>query len=372
MKKLLIATDCFLPRWDGVTRFLIEILPYLKTKYEITIIAPEFEGVFHQIEGANVIRLPTMKMTFGDIQFSWFHYHKIKHLVKEQDLIFTQTIGPIGMSAIKAAKAYKKPVIAFIHSIDWELTTKSINKFKSFIHFGTKYLAKKMYNKCNLLIVPFDEVGELLAKNGIKTPSTTVHLGTNMHRFIPPENKEHAKELLDIPKDSMVIGFHGRFGREKDLVTLYRAFRKLEKKFNNIKLLLIGKGVKSIEQMFTSERNIILPGTTNNVVPYLQAMDIYVLPSLTETTSLSTLEAMACGLPVVVTPVGYVKHYVIEKENGMFFPFRNSLVLAMKLEMLLNNQKLREAIGRNGRKTVELYFSWEKTAQGIMKALDGF
>ncbi|MBI3033120.1 glycosyltransferase family 4 protein [Candidatus Woesearchaeota archaeon] len=372
MKKLLIATDCFLPRWDGVTRFLIEILPYLKAKYHITIIAPEFEGIFHQIEGVETIRLPTMKMSFGDIQFSWFHYRKIKHLVREHDIIFSQTIGPIGISAIKAGKKHKKPVIAFIHSIDWELTTKSIDKFKSIIHAGTKFLARRMYNKCNLLIVPFDEVGDLLRKNGIKTPYTTVHLGTNLQRFMPPENKEHAKELLDLPKEAIIIGFHGRFGREKDLITLYRAFRKLEKKYNKIKLLLIGKGVKSIERMFTSERNIILPGSTNNVIPYLQAMDIYVLPSLTETTSLSTLEAMACCLPVIVTPVGYVKQYVKEKENGMFFPFRNSLVLAMKLEMLINNPKLREALGRNGRRAVERYFSWEKTANGIMKVLQQF
>ena len=372
MKKLLIATDCFLPRWDGVTRFLIEIIPHLRQKYKVTVIAPEFLGILHNIEGVEVIRFPTINIDFADIKFTSFHYGRIKKIVKEHDIVFSQTIGPIGISAIRAAKKYKKPLICYIHSIEWELTTKSIDRFKSIINTGTKMLARWLYNKADLIVVPFEEVGDILKKNGITSPTFQTHLGTNVERFIPAESKEKAKQILGIPKDSIVIGFHGRFGREKNLVTLYRAFRKLEKHFDNIKLLLIGKGVKSIEEMFTSERNIYLPGATNNVLPYLHAMDIYVLPSLTETTSLSTLEAMSCELPVVVTPVGYVKQYVQEKENGMFFPFKNSLVLSMKLEMLIKNKKLREALGKNGRKTVEKYFTWKKTAEGILKALEGF
>ena len=84
-KKLIIASDCFIPRWDGITRFLIEIIPKLKEDYEITIIAPEFSGEFNPIEGINIIRFPTSKLMFADINFSWFYYFKIKKLIKEQN-----------------------------------------------------------------------------------------------------------------------------------------------------------------------------------------------------------------------------------------------------------------------------------------------
>ena len=86
-----------------------------------------------------------------------------------------------------------------------------------------------------------------------------------------------------------------------------------------------------------SQKNIILTGSKDNVVPYLQAMDIYVLPSLTETTSISTLEAMSCGLPVVVTPVGYVKNYIHDGKNGLFFPKKNSGILARKINELIKD-----------------------------------
>src|SRR3990167_2319581 len=101
MKKLLIATDCFLPRWDGVTRFLIEIIPHLRQKYKVTVIAPEFLGILHNIEGVEVIRFPTINIDFADIKFTSFHYGRIKKIVKEHDIVFSQTIGPIGISAIR-------------------------------------------------------------------------------------------------------------------------------------------------------------------------------------------------------------------------------------------------------------------------------
>lgn len=373
-KKLLIATDSFLPRWDGITRFLTEIIPRLKDNYEITVIAPEFPGELKwtELEHVKVIRFPILNLNFGDINFTWFHYSEIKKIVEEQDIVFSQTIGPIGICAIKAAKKLRKPVICYIHSIEWELATRSIDSLKFIINCAMKLLVKHYYNKVDLLLVPSMEVGELYKRNGIAPPYKIVHLGTDTNKFIPAKDEDYknrTRDVLGIEHDKVVIGFSGRIGREKNLVTLYRAFRKIEKKYENIKLLIIGKGVKDLEDMFTSQRNIIMPGAVNNIVPCLQTMDIFVLPSLTETSSLATMEAMSCGVPVVTTPVGYVKDYIKEKENGLFFPFKNSLVLSMKLEMLIKDKELREKLGRNARKTIIERFIWENTVEKIKESL---
>ncbi|PIN77655.1 hypothetical protein COV15_01590 [Candidatus Woesearchaeota archaeon CG10_big_fil_rev_8_21_14_0_10_34_12] len=368
-KKLVITTDCFLPRWDGITRFLLEILPRIKDDFSITILAPDFEGEKIRIKDVEIVRFPLMKQQFGDIYFSKLQYKKIKQHIKEADIVFNQTIGPIGICSIIAAKRLNKPLISFIHSIEWELTTKSVKYFKKIANIGTRLLVKWLYNKVTLLIVPAQEVEEKLTLLGIKTPKEEINLGTDTKRFNIAKDKAKAKELVGIDPKDKVIGFCGRIGREKDIGTLYRAFRRVEKNHANIKLLIVGKGVKEDEDIFTSKRNIIHVGKKNNVVPYLQAMDIYVLPSLTETTSLSTLEAMACGAAVICTPVGLVKEYIKEKYNGMMFPFRNSLVLSLKLNMLLENNKLRERLVKNARKTVEESFRWEDTAKNIKMVL---
>ena len=231
-------------------------------------------------------------------------------------------------------------------------------------------IARRYYNMCDILICPTDEVMYKYEKNGVHVPKKVVPLGTDTEKFRPPENKDEAKLKLRIDPSMKIIGFTGRIGREKDLITLYRAFRRLEKNHHDARLLIVGKGVRELENMFSSSRNIIMPGFVDNVVDYLQAMDIYVLPSLTETSSLSTMEAMSCQLPVVTTPVGYVKEYIREKYNGMFFPFHNSLVLSMKLEMLLENKELRQELGRNARKTIQERFNWDKTVDAIKVILE--
>ena len=366
-KRLVIATDCFLPRWDGVTRFLLEILPRIREEFQITVLAPDFKGEKIKIRDIEVIRYPLREMQFGDIYFSKFMYKEIKQEIEKADIVFSQTIGPIGLCGILAAKKLNKPIISFIHSIEWELTTKSVKYLKGFTNITTKLLTRYLYNKCTLLLVPTQEVEEKLTVIGIKTPKEVVNLGTDTKRFTPVENKEAAKKAVGIDPKDKVIGFCGRIGREKDIGTLYRAFRRIEKKHQNVKLLIVGEGLE--EELFTETRNILHVGKQNNVVPYLQAMDIYVLPSLTETTSLSTLEAMACGIAVIATPVGYVKEYIKERYNGMLFPFKNSLVLSLKINILLENEKLREKIAKNGRKTVEEKFQWIKTAEKIKKIL---
>jgi glycosyltransferase involved in cell wall biosynthesis len=114
----------------------------------------------------------------------------------------------------------------------------------------------------------------------------------------------------------------------------------------------------------------MMPGGTNNVVPYLQAMDIYCLSSLTETTSLATLEAMACGVPILATKVGFVRDYIKQGVNGLFFKKGNSYELAREIELLLKQTELRRKIGAEARRTVEREFDWNKTAREIEETIE--
>ena len=150
--------------------------------------------------------------------------------------------------------------------------------------------------------------------------------------------------------------------------TLYKAFRLLQKKYDNLKLIVVGSGL-SIEKVFKSTKDIVHISSTNKVKDYYQAMDIFVLPSLTETSSLSTMEAMSCGLPVVATNVGHVKFYIKDGKNGYLFPKKEYYVLAKKLSKLIENPDLRKAIGLMARKTITTKFSWEKTVKEIEAVL---
>ncbi len=371
-KKLLIATDSFLPRWDGVARFLNEIIPKLSDKYEITVIAPKFHGKLKEFKNIKIIRIPLLRIRVGDYTPAKFNIRKITKAVKQADIVWTQTIGPVGMLAILTARFFKKPIAAYIHSIEWELFSKSIspkNIFRNSICLLTKVTARYLYNKCSLLMVPSLEVAEILNWHSIRTKKRVVHLGTDTLKFRPPDNKKAIKKKIGINPEHTVIGFSGRIGREKDLVTLYRAFLRLRKLYDKLILLIIGKGVQELKLMLESKKDVIVVEYAEDIVPYLQAMDIYVMPSLTETSSLSTMEAMSCGIAVVSTPVGYIKNYIKESYNGFFFNKKNPYELSKKLIVLLDNKKLRANIGKNARKTIIELYNWDKTTNGIEQSL---
>jgi glycosyltransferase involved in cell wall biosynthesis len=370
MKKLAITTDSFLPRWDGIARVLSEIIPGLSKKYEITVIAPKFQGTGPRYKGVKIVRMRLSGRQFGDYPPAKLNYGKVEDIIKENDIVFNQTIGPIGFSAVIAAKKHNIPCVSYIHSIEWELFSKAVKRFRGAVHRISRVFARYCYNRCKLLLIPSEDVERVLRENGIKTKTQVVNLGTDIAKFIPPIDKKSAKRKIGISPKRIVIGFCGRIGREKDIPTLYNAFTKLANFYNNLTLLIVGSGLKETEEALMKQKNIILAGSKNNVVPYLQAMDVYVLPSLTETTSISTLEAMSCGVAVVVTPVGFVRKYIKNGKNGMFFPKKNSGILARKINTLIKSERLREKLGAEARKTVIRKFNWNKTVKGIEKAIE--
>lgn len=368
--KIVIPTDSYLPRWDGIARVMSEIIPLMSKKHEIEIIVPDLEKI-PKYKNVKVHRIPFSKIRLGDFLITKFKYKKIKSILRKSDVVFTQTTAPIGFCAIMAAKSLGKPSVAFIHNIESELFLKALphSSLKKLFYPLVKMLFRFLYNKCDLLLVPSDGTADTLSWQRIKTEKKIIHLGVDTKKFIA-NKKEEAKKLIGVDSSDIIIGYHGRLGREKDLKTLLRAFNRLRVEDKNVKLMIIGEGIKKIEELFKNKPNIIFTGTQDNIVPYVQAMDIYVLPSLTETTSLTTLEAMACQVPVIVTKVGYLGDYIKNKENGLFFEKQNAYDLKKKIEFLIKNPAERIRLGKNGRKTVEEDFDWNVTANNMIKAIE--
>ncbi|HYD02756.1 MAG TPA: glycosyltransferase family 4 protein [Alphaproteobacteria bacterium] len=372
-KNLVIATDSFLPRWDGISRFLSEIISRLHNTYNITVIAPDF-GTYED-PNIKIIRIPLMKFfKIGDFPIPSFRRGTINSVIKNADIVFSQTLGPVGSTAIKAAKKYKKPVASFIHSIEWELVPRALGGIllKKYGQIFAKRFVKKMYNRCDLLIMPSQNISELFLWNNIRTKSKIVHLGVDTKKFYPLKEEQiiEVREQLGLLPNDIVIGYHGRIGREKDLITLLRAYSRIQQANSNAKLLIVGDGIESIKRQLASRPGVILTGSKNNPVPYLQVMDIYCMPSLTETTCLSALEAMSCQLPVISTEVGFIKSYIKHGYNGLFFEKQNQYPLAKNIQMLIDDPALRKKLGSNARKTVVEQFSWDKAAVGIEEALE--
>ncbi len=363
--KLVITTDCFLPRWDGIARFLSLLLPELVPHMQVTVFAPKFPGKLPAFRGVKIIRFPLINVQFGDIFFCKPDKSVMEKAIREADVVFNHTIGPVGYAGITIAKKVSTPVISYIHSYDWELAKHAVKHWGMVVQWFVKLRARRLYNKCSLLMVPSFEIDDLLSRNKIKTQKALVNLGVSTSNFFPPVSKSAAKKKLGLA-GKFVIGFCGRIAREKDLPTLYGAFKQIHKKHSAAVLLLVGEG---LESEIPSSKAIVKAGRQDNAVPYLQAMDVFVMPSFHETSSLATMEAMSTGLPVIVTPVGNIREYVVHKKNGLFFARQDVEELASKIEYLLKRPKLRKSLGVAARKTIVKAYSWRQAADKIKKIL---
>lgn len=372
MKKLLIATDGLLPRWDGISSFLNHIIPRLSEEYETTVIGPNF-GPMKVNYNVNLIRFNTLNIRLGDNYYPCLiNFDILSKEIKKSDMVFIQCFGGIGLWSAILAKQYKKPIMIYSHMLEWKVYAESQKHdfLKVPINLASHFLAKILYNLCDMILVSSAEQAELFSFMAKKAKKKIVHLGVDVKLFKPAASKALAKHEIGIDQTKFVVGYAGRVSYEKDLKTLYRAFLRLEKKYDDVVLLIAGGGHPSLEKIFLNKENVILTGLQDNLAPYYQAMDVYVLPSLIETTSLTTMEAMACGTPVIVTPVGFIKEYINDGSNGFIFPKKNSYDLFKKIVFLKENHESRERIGRNGRETIISTYTWDNTAKELIKIIN--
>jgi glycosyltransferase involved in cell wall biosynthesis len=175
-----------------------------------------------------------------------------------------------------------------------------------------------------------------------------------------PNNKNLLKDRWNI--SSPVILYVGRFSEVKGLKYLLNAFPIVLKAIPEAKLVLLGGGplqteVGIYEKRFPSSI-ISLPFVPNEVMPNVYpGCDVVVLPSLEERFGNVTLEAMACGKPVVGSCIGGMLDTIVHEETGLQVQPRNSQQIADALIRILKNEKFKIKLGQNARQKALNEFS---------------
>jgi sugar transferase (PEP-CTERM/EpsH1 system associated) len=188
--------------------------------------------------------------------------------------------------------------------------------------------------------------------------------GVDTSRFLRrPVEGEQTRQLLGLGDGSLVIGAVGRLVPIKDHVTLLRAAEVLISRGMPVRVLLAGSGpelAKYQEFVARSPRlagRVVFAGAVSDVAALLNAMDVFVLPSLSEGMSNTLLEAMASSLPVVATRVGGNPELVEDERSGWLFEPREVMALAAILERMGRDPSRRQEIGQAARRRAVEHFS---------------
>lgn len=180
--------------------------------------------------------------------------------------------------------------------------------------------------------------------------------GIEFASFSSTRTKDEAKSSLGLD-GKIVVMFMGRLSEQKSLPTLLNAFSAARKNSPALHLLLLGDGPSRPDLEFQAEKlgitaNVTFAGSQRDVRPYLEAADIFALPSVSEGISNALLEAMSAGLACVATPVGGNAEVLDNGACGVLLPPRDESAWAAALAELGNDSQRREHLGAAARSRV--------------------
>ena len=203
---------------------------------------------------------------------------------------------------------------------------------------------------------------DLVARVGIPANRIDVlYNGVDFGRFASTQ-RDQLRGQLGVKDDEFLVGSVGRLAPVKNFPLLLRAI--CAPGMDKVIVTLVGDGPERgalealVRELELSERVRFL-GHRDDVADLLAAMDVFVLPSISEGMSNTLLEAMAAGIAVVASNVGGNPEIVRDKVDGLLFESGNVAALRRKLQELLADKVLRMKFGEAGRERVLLDFSLE-------------
>lgn len=190
----------------------------------------------------------------------------------------------------------------------------------------------------------------------------TIPNSVDLGRFGPVESGGQVRKELGIPNDAPVIGVVGRLTHQKGHCFLLHALPMLARRYPALCCLVVGDGELCEELAGLAARLGVLDrclflGVRRDIPAVLSALDVLVVPSLSEGMPYVVLEGMASGKPVVATAVNGIPEVVEDRVTGRLVPRQDSGALAEAIGELLADPKSAAAMGRAARRRVEESFS---------------
>ncbi len=314
-------------------------------------------------ENIRIFKLPVGKKNIHHASNFELIKYAIKAILKgfklykknKYDIILVWSAVPAGLPALFLSIFKKVPYAVRVGGPD----IPGFEKRYSFIYKIISPLIKLIWKKAELIIAKCRIEKNMIKKINSKLKIKIIYNGIDTAKFKPSKKQ---------PTDTLKIICPARLIKRKGQDILINSVSKLKKEGIKIKVDFIGEGDEKdnytkLVGKYKLEENIIFSGyIAGEKMPqkYGEA-DIFVLPSYNEGMSNAMLEAMACGLPVVVTDVGGTEE-LVDKNNGFVFKPGDNIALTKILKHICGNKEIINKLGQNSRKKAE-NFKWENIAK---------
>jgi glycosyltransferase involved in cell wall biosynthesis len=338
-------------------------------------------------KGAKVIFYPypnsivfrAIKKLFYSGMFAVHFFWGILRNMKHYDIIHIHgSFSFFEIFASKLANFYKKPYILSPHgSLIKDLIYLKSRYYKSVY---MKLVGKKnIENAAAIHCLTGYEANEINRFDFKAKKLIVLPIGIDEEEFVnSPPPMELFKKYPQL-NSKFVILFLGRINFKKGLDDLISAMNVIIKKVPHAHLLIVGndeenymRDVNKWIRQYQLEDVVTYAGPVfgQERIMFFQDSHIFVLPSYSENFGLAVIEAMYFGLPVVITDNVGASEHVLAADAGVVIR-KNFLDLAEAIMNLVQDRKLAEKFGNNGKKYVNEHLTWDKVAQRFLQAYKG-
>ncbi len=373
--RVLIAGITYAPSLNGQAIFTTNLAEGLvKQGYEVMVAFPGGRNSSHPrvLNGVQLAPLKSVSLEFiHEDAYTPFRFKSaIARLFDDfqPDVIHIQDHYPVCSAVVRLAQKRGIKVIGTNHFMPENVAPyiPFLSKIKPLFNWLMWHLVLEVYNRVDVVTAQSPAAADILHSQGLRKPIYPVSCGIDLNHFHPNPNTDRnaCRGRYHLDPAKTVFLFVGRVDREKRIDTLIHAFSLLSRE--DVQLGIAGSGAAFNELKALAERlklgervRFLGPIPMKDLPTLLNSADIFVMPSTAELLSIATLEAMACGRPVLLANAVALSS-LVGPDNGFLFEPGNAEDAARYIELLAGQRDRWKEMGKVGLEIAQAH-SLEKT-----------
>jgi glycosyltransferase involved in cell wall biosynthesis len=352
-KQLRIAfvTETYPPDVNGVAKTLQRIVEGLQALgHEIWLVRPKLATASAQsgaVKNQVFVRGMPIPM-YPELKLGLPAKHALIRLwtMNRPDVVHIATEGPLGWSAVQAAKKLKLPMTSYFRT--------NFHSYSAFYGFGwlkstiASYM-RRFHNATQCTMVPTEELRQSLSSAGFLR-LVVVPRGIDTELFNPQRRSQSLRQAWGAGPQTVVMISVGRLAAEKNLELTVRAYQAARARHADVLLVFVGDGpLRQKLQQDCPEAVFSGMQHAESLAAHYASADMFVFPSLTETFGNVTLEALASGLAVVAFDCAAARQLISHEETGLLVAVNDENAFIDQTLALVADQRLRENLSRAAR-----------------------
>jgi glycosyltransferase involved in cell wall biosynthesis len=369
--RIATVTETYPPEVNGVARTMVMMVHGLRSRgHSIELVRPRqnaadhgvLNGAFREVltRGIPIPRYTQLKIGMparGRLTRLWTE--------TRPQVVHVATEGPLGWSALAAARGLGLPVVTDFHT--------NFHAYSRHYGFGwlsrpvTAYL-RRFHNRADCTLVPTAELAEALAAQGFER-LRVVGRGVDPAVFSPARRSAELRARWGAAEDTPVALCVSRFAPEKNFPLVIEAYEAMRRVRPDTRLVLVGDGPMS-EALRRRKVGCLIAGRLVNgeLSAHYASADIFLFPSVTETFGNVTLEAMASGLGIVAYRYAAAREHLEDGTSALLAPLGERAAFIAAAERLAREPALARRLGASARAAAE-HLTWERVVGEFEVAL---